>query len=64
MRLGLKEAGGNYAQIQKYLRYHQINITHFTGKGWNKGKKGIGKAKISLNEILVRESTFQSGFVA
>lgn len=58
--LGLKEAGGNYSQIRKYLDLYRINSSHFTGPGWSKGLKGIGKPRISLENILVKESSYQS----
>ena len=58
--LGLKEAGGNYSQISKYLTEFDINIGHFKGKGWNKGLTGIGKSRILLEDILIIGSTFQS----
>lgn len=58
--LGLKEAGGNYAQVNKYLKEYNIDFAHFKGKGWSKGLKGIGRPRMSLEEILVDGSTFQS----
>ncbi|MFA6254085.1 MAG: HNH endonuclease [Candidatus Paceibacterota bacterium] len=58
--LDLKEAGGNYDQLKKYIKELSLNTKHFTGKGWNKGLKGTGKTSIPLNEILVPNSTFQS----
>lgn len=58
--LNLKAAGGNYQQIQKYIQEYQLNIEHFTGKGWNKGLKFSFKAKIPLEEILQEHSNFQS----
>lgn len=59
-KLGLKEAGGNYTQISKYLKKFEIDISHFKGKAWNKGLKGIGIYRVSLEEILISESYFQS----
>src|SRR3989344_6276261 len=59
-KLGLKEAGGNYAQIHKYLRELKINTRHFKGQGWNKGLRGIGKPIIPLEKILIKNSTYQS----
>jgi len=58
--LGLKQAGGNYFQIKKYFRLYKIDTSHFTGKTWNKGLKGIGKPRIPLEEILVKNNTYQS----
>ncbi len=59
-KLRLKEAGGNYTQIHKYVKEYKIDTNHFKGQGWNKGLRGIGKPLIPLEKILVRESTFQS----
>ena len=58
--LGLKPAGGNYTQISKYFKEYKIDTSHFTGKVWNKGLKGIGSFRIPLKDILIRESVFQS----
>ena len=58
--LGLKEAGGNYQQIKKYIKEYNLDISHFTGKVWNKGLKGIGKPRLSLESILVKNSYYQS----
>lgn len=58
--LGLKEAGGNYSQIAKYFKEYSIDVSHFRGKGWNKGLQGIGKPRFSLEQILTVSSTFQS----
>lgn len=58
--LGLKPAGGNYVQIVRYIQELKISSEHFTGKVWNKGLKGIGKPRLSLSEILVNNSYYQS----
>lgn len=59
-KLGLKEAGGNYSQIKKYIRQYNLDSGHFKGRGWSRGLKGIGKPRIKINEILVKDSDFQS----
>lgn len=59
-KLGLVEAGGNYDQIKKYVAELKIDITHFKGKGWSKGLRGVGKPFWSMEEILVKNSTYQS----
>ena len=59
-KLGLVEAGGNYEQIKKYIKEYNFDISHFTGKVWNKGLKGIGKPRLQLKEILVQNSHYQS----
>lgn len=60
IKLGLRGAGGNYQQIKRYIEEEKISITHFTGKGWNKGLSGIGKPRIALSDILKQGSWFQS----
>ncbi len=58
--LGLKQAGGNYLQIQKYVRNLGLDINHFKGRGWNKGLTGIGIPRIPLEKILIINSDYQS----
>lgn len=59
-KLGLKAAGGNYEQIKKYIKEYKFDISHFTGKVWNKGLKGLSFPRIPLENILVKNSTYQS----
>ncbi len=58
--LGLIPAGGNYVQVQKYLKLLKINTGHFKGKAWNKGLTGIARDKIPLEKIMVADSSYQS----
>ncbi len=58
--LGLKEAGGNYTQIKKFINFYKIDSIHFKGKAWNKGLTGIGKPLLSIDKVLIKNSTFQS----
>ncbi|MFA5967218.1 MAG: HNH endonuclease signature motif containing protein [Patescibacteria group bacterium] len=60
LKLGLRPAGGNYEQIQQYIKECKLDANHFRGKGWNAGMTGIGKPRIPLEKILVRNSNFQS----
>lgn len=59
-KLGLVPAGGNYAQVQTALKSHSIDVTHFTGKGWRKGKTIDFTARVPLSAILIKGSRFQS----
>ena len=59
-KLNLREAGGNYEQIKKYIKEYGLNIKHFKGRGWNLGMRGIGKPLIPLEKILVKNNFFQS----
>jgi hypothetical protein len=58
--LGLKQAGGNYAQIKKYLEIYKIDLSNIKGRGWKKGLRGLDTPRISLDKILVKNSDFQS----
>ncbi len=59
-QLGLKEAGGNYATIKKKIKNYQIDISHFTGKGWNKNLKFNPNPSKPTSELLVANSNYQS----
>ncbi len=58
--LGLVPAGGNYVQVQKRIHELELSTKHFTGKAWNKGKKFSFSPRVSLKEVLVIKSTYQS----
>lgn len=60
IKLGLREAGGNYDQVKKYAREYKLSIKHFKGRAWNKGLRGIGKSIMPLEKILTKNSNFQS----
>jgi hypothetical protein len=59
-QLSLKEAGGNYFQISKYIKEYNIDNSHFTGRAWNKGMTDLKFPRNTLKEILVPGSNFQS----
>lgn len=58
--LGLIPAGGNYKQIEKFLKLYNISTKHFTGRAWNRGMTGIGVYRIELSKILKKNTDFQS----
>ncbi len=61
VRLGLRAAGGNYEQVKKSIRELNLDTSHFKGRAWNRGLRGIvNSPRISLDKILVRNSNFQS----
>lgn len=37
--LNIIPAGGNYRVIDRFIRKNTIDTSHFTGQGWNRGKK-------------------------
>ena len=59
-KLKLREAGGNYAQIKKYLNFYKINTKHLTGRSWNKGLKMPYRPKVPIKDILIVNSDYQS----
>ena len=36
--LGLRLSGGNYRNIQKWIRHHRLSTDHFTGMLWSKNR--------------------------
>lgn len=58
--IGLIQAGGNYEQLKKYIEEYNLDISHFKGKAWNKGLRGIGKPIKPLHKLLKKNISFQS----
>lgn len=58
--MNLREAGGNYEQIKKYISELGIEIGHFKGRAWNRGLQVKGIPRIPLEKILVNKSFYQS----
>lgn len=46
-RLGIAAQGGNYRVINKAINLYQIDISHFKGKTWNKGRTFGSKRPIN-----------------
>jgi hypothetical protein len=59
--LNIKPSGGNYKTLKnKYIKY-DIDISHFTGKGWNIGNKNKpSKKKYNIDDILTNKVTYTS----
>lgn len=51
--LGLIAAGGNYDHVQRRIRDLDIDVSHFTGIGWNVGLKFDPRPRVPLEELLV-----------
>jgi len=58
-KLGLKEAGGNYACIKKRIAEYNVDISHFHHQAWNKGKKNESR-KRPIEDYLSNKQTIQS----
>tara|TARA_B110000285_G_scaffold208642_1_gene249009 strand:+ start:123 stop:614 length:492 start_codon:yes stop_codon:yes gene_type:complete len=52
---GLKEAGGNYSNIQNRCKEFDVDTSHFFGMGWNKVEHpSFGNGTTSLEEYFVK----------
>ncbi|HNP79529.1 MAG TPA: HNH endonuclease signature motif containing protein [Candidatus Pacearchaeota archaeon] len=58
--IGLRPTGGNYVQLKKYIKEYGFDAKHFKGKAWNRGLEYSLKNKIPLENILNKDSFFQS----
>lgn len=71
-KLGLKAAGGNYRTFNRFVEKHNVDISHFTGMLWSKGKKlppkrdiedylvgGVRIQSHALKQRLIKESIFE-----
>ena len=58
LNLGLKESGGNYKQIKKYLLHYKIKATNIKGRHWSKGIRKLFSPRASLDDILKKDSNF------
>ena len=57
--LGLKMTGGNYRHVKHYIKFYDLDTSHFTGQGWNSGdSKIVTRTAQPLEEILVEKSTY------
>ena len=58
-KLGLKVAGSNYDTVKRKIKELNLDISHMTGKAWNKGNK-FKPIKIAqpLKEILIENSHY------
>lgn len=50
IKLGVKPFGGNYDVLRKAIKYFNVDISHFKGQGWNKGK--TFQPKRDINDYL------------
>lgn len=58
--LGLKEAGGNYKQLEKYCIEYNINLDHLKGQSWRKGSKEPVVKKKDIKNILVENNFYNT----
>lgn len=52
-KIGLKPVGSNYKTIKSKIELYNLDVSHFTGQAWNKGKNFSEEtARLPLDEIL------------
>ena len=60
IKLNMNASGGNYKTAKERIKKMGLDISHHTGKGWNKGGKFVPTPAKPLDKILVENSTYQS----
>ena len=58
--LGVKPSGGNYKIMHNAIEKYCLDVSHFTGQGWNIGLKFKPKQPKDIKEILVKGIYVQS----
>ena len=58
--LGVKPCGGNYRIVHNAIEKYSLDISHFTGQGWNTGLKFKPFKEKPIAEILIKGSSYQS----
>jgi len=67
--LGLKQSGGNHRHITQRIKEYGIDVSHFTGQSWNKGKtketdirirQGATKLATPVEEVFCENSGYKS----
>ena len=61
-KAGRKQGGGAQATLKKKIEEYQIDISHFSGQGWNKGLTKENDTRVkscekySLDEVFIKNS--------
>lgn len=58
-RLGRSQFGGSYKIIHAKIAELGIDISHFTGSVWNKGKKGVYTPRIPDSVVFTQNSPYK-----
>ena len=59
--IGLADKGSNFKTLQKYINKYNIDVSHLTGRTWNKGLSYTNKASyVKLEDILKENTHFKS----
>lgn len=57
-KFNIRAAGGNYDTLRNRIKELGLDTSHFTGKQWLKGRKNPFVSERSLEEVLVKDSTY------
>lgn len=57
--LGLRPVGGNYNTINKIIKENNVDISHFTGQGWNVGLQFKPMKHFTDKEVFVQDSNYK-----
>lgn len=60
--LNLQPTGGNYKTFHSNVKKLNLDISHFSGQAWNKDKKLVFKPRRSLQDILIKNSTYSNSY--
>lgn len=60
IKIGLSPGSSNSETLKKKLHEYNIDFSHFTGKGWNKGLKFRPKLQIPIEDLLKTNTKYQS----
>ena len=58
-QLGLRPIGGNYKTIHHLISKFQLDVSHFTGQGWNVGLIFRPKAGLSDEDVFKQDSDYR-----
>ena len=59
-KLSLHVAGSNYDTVKRRIKKLNLDITHFKGSAWSRGKKLESTQSRPLKDVLVKNSTWIS----
>lgn len=64
-KLGLKVAGGNYANAQRHIDKYGLDVSHFTGARWQKSPNFTKEdlKRVSLEDILKENTNYKSSYL-
>ena len=65
-KLGLKPAGGTHYHISKRIKKYELDLSHFSGQSWNKGKTFPSKRPIQdylSNKVSIQSNALKKRLI-